>query len=282
MVRNRTSPAIRIYLKEIGEISLLSRAEEIRLAKLVARGDDQARRQLIKANLRLVVRIAKKYEHLGLPLLDLIAEGNIGLIKGVQRYDLSRGTKLSTYAAWWIKQAMMRALANQGKIIRIPVYMLEKVNTFNKGVERLAQKLGRPPIKSEVMDELGLSIKEIDYLSQVTRAPSSLDAKIDKEGISELADIISNPAAISPDRAMIIMDLKEDLMDLLSMITPREKEMVELRFGFKKGGKRTLDSIGKQFGISRERVRQIINGAIVKLQEIIREQELDIAPGFPK
>jgi RNA polymerase primary sigma factor len=282
MARNRTSPAIRIYLKEIGEIPLLTRAEEIELARRVARGDDLARRHLIKANLRLVVKIAKKYEHLGLSLLDLIAEGNIGLIKGVQRYDLSRGTKLSTYAAWWIKQAMMRALANQGKIIRIPVYMLEKVNNFNKEVDKLSQRLGRRPRKSEIGEELGLTVKEIDYLSSVTQAPSSLDAKIDRDGISELADIIRNPAAISPDRAITMMDLKEDLMDLLSMITPREKKMLELRFGFKKGGKRTLESIGKEFGISRERVRQIINAAITRLREIIREQDLDITLIPPK
>ena len=282
MTRNRTSPAIRIYLKEIGEIPLLTRAEEIELARRVARGDDLARRHLIKANLRLVVKIAKKYEHLGLSLLDLIAEGNIGLIKGVQRYDLSRGTKLSTYAAWWIKQAMMRALANQGKIIRTPVYMLEKVNNFNKEVDKLSQRLGRRPRKSEIGEELGLTVKEIDYLSSVTQAPSSLDAKIDRDGISELADIIRNPAAISPDRAITMMDLKEDLMDLLSMITPREKKMLELRFGFKKGGKRTLESIGKEFGISRERVRQIINAAITRLREIIREQDLDITLIPPK
>jgi len=282
VTRNRTSPAIRIYLKEIGEIPLLTRAEEIELARRVARGDDLARRHLIKANLRLVVKIAKKYEHLGLSLLDLIEEGNIGLIKGVQRYDLSRGTKLSTYAAWWIKQAMMRALANQGKIIRIPVYMLEKVNNFNKEVDKLSQRLGRRPRKSEIGEELGLTVKEIDYLSSVTQAPSSLDAKIDRDGISELADIIRNPAAISPDRAITMMDLKEDLMDLLSMITPREKKMLELRFGFKKGGKRTLESIGKEFGISRERVRQIINAAITRLREIIREQDLDITLIPPK
>ena len=261
---------------------MVTRSEEIKLARRVARGDDRARRQLIKANLRLVVRIPKKYEHLGLSLLDLIAEGNIGLIKGVQRYDLSRGTKLSTYAAWWIKQAMMRALANQGKIIRIPVYMLEKVNNFNKEVEKLSQRLGRRPRKSEIGEELGLTIKEIDYLSSVARAPSSLDAKIDKDGVSELSEIIRNPAAVSPDRAMTIMDLKEDLMELLAMVTPREKAMLELRFGFKKGGKRTLEAIGKEFGISRERVRQIINAAIAKLREIIREQDLDITLVSPK
>lgn len=276
MARNRTPPAIRIYLKEIGEIPLLSRKDEISLARRVARGDETARRELIKANLRLVVKIAKKYQHLGLPLLDLIAEGNIGLIKGVQRYDLSRGTKLSTYAAWWIKQAMMRALANQGKIIRIPVYMLEKVNNFNKEVKKLSQKLGRHPRKSEISDELGLTIKEIDYLSRVTQAPSSLDAKIDKDGVSELSAIIRNPAAVSPDQALTMMDLKEDLIALLNMVTPREKAMLELRFGFKKGGKRTLQAIGREFGISRERVRQIIKAVITRLREIIREQDMDI------
>ena len=276
--RNQKTPAIKIYLKEIGEIPLLTREEERSLAEKVARGDEKARRHLIKANLRLVVKIAKKYEHLGLPLLDLIEEGNLGLIKGIERYDLSRGTKLSTYAAWWIKQSIMRALANQGKLIRVPVYMLEKVNAFRKGVEKLSQKLGRTPRKEEIVKKLGISVKEIDYLSGVVKVPSSLDAKIDSEGVSELADIIQDAAVVPPDRQLTLADLREDLLELLEILTPRERKIVQMRFGLKHGECKTLEYIGKEFGISRERVRQIINKVIAKLRENIREQNMDFGP----
>jgi len=275
--RSRKKQAIKIYLKEIGEIPLLTREEEKELAAKVARGNEKARRHLIKANLRLVVKIAKKYEHLGLPLLDLIEEGNLGLIKGVERYDLSRGTKLSTYAAWWIKQSIMRALANQGKLIRVPVYMLEKVNAFRKGVEKLSQKLGRTPRKEEIVKELGMSAKEIDYLSGVVKIPSSLDAKIDSEGVSELADIIQDPAVIPPDQELSLSDLKEDLLKLLQILTPRERKILQMRFGLKHGESRTLEHIGKEFGISRERVRQIINKVIAKLRDSIRERNMDFS-----
>lgn len=271
----RKFPAIRIYLKEIGEIPLLSREEEISLAKGVARKNAAARKQLIRANLRLVVKIAKKYEHLGLPLLDLIEEGNLGLIKGIERYDLSRGTKLSTYAAWWIKQSIMRALSNQGKIIRIPVYMQEKISSFKKGTGKLSQKLGRLPTKSEVARKLGLTFKEIDYLIQVSRVPSSLDAKIDESQVSELASVIQDTSALAPDQAIKLSNLKKDLLDLLKMLSPREKKILEMRFGMKKEEARTLESIGKKFGISRERVRQIINKSIQKLRDFLKEQNLD-------
>lgn len=272
---NRHSQAIRIYLREIGEIPLLSREEEVRLATAIARGDEDATRQLIRANLRLVVKIAKKYEHLGLPLLDLIQEGNQGLIKGVKRYDLSKGTKLSTYAAWWIKQSIMRALANQGKIIRIPVYLQEKVSSFRKGTAKLSQKLGRPPTRSEIARALDLSIEKIDYLNGVSRAPSSLDAKIDEDGVGRLADVIQDPAGVSPDQAIKIADLKEDLLDLMKKLTRREKKILEMRFGLKKETARTLEYIGNKFGISRERVRQIINKSIQKLRGFIKDQNMD-------
>jgi len=275
MAASQQSPAIRIYLKEIGEIPLLTREEEIALAKKTARGDDSAGKYLVKANLRLVVKIAKKYENIGLPLLDLIEEGNLGLIKAVERYDLRKGTKLSTYAAWWIKQSIMRAIANQSKIIRIPVYMQEKVSSFHKAVEKLAQEIGRPPQRSDIAHKLKMSYKEIDDLREVIRSPSSLDAKIDDEGVSELVDLIQNTSVAAPDHAVNAADLKEDLKQLLAELSPRERRIMEMRFGLKKGEARTLERIGGAFGISRERVRQIINKSIMKLRLIIRERKLD-------
>ena len=276
MTPDRKVRAIQIYLREIGAIPLLSREEEVHLAEKYARGDEEARKQLIRANLRLVVKIAKKYKHLGLPLLDLIEEGNLGLIKGVERYDLSRGTKLSTYAAWWIKQSIMRALANKGKMIRIPVYMQEKVNTFRKKIASLSQQLGRAPATSEISEKLGLSLKEIDYLEEVARTPSSLDASIDRDGVSKLADMIQDTEALTPDKVVDTADLHQDLLSLVKGLPPREIAVLELRFGL--GGKdaHTLSYIGKEFGISRERVRQIINKAIQKLRQVIRERDSDI------
>ena len=277
MAGNRQSPAIRIYLKEIGEIPLLTREEEVDLAKKAARGEEAAAKHLIKANLRLVVKIAKKYEHIGLPLLDLIEEGNLGLIKAVERYDLRKGTKLSTYAAWWIKQSIMRAIANQSKIIRVPVYMQEKVSTFQKAVEKLSQEMGRPAQRSEIARRLRMTYKEIDDLREVIRSPSSLDAKIDEEGVSELADLIQNTAVAAPDQAVNAADLREDLKKLLADLSPRERRIMELRFGLRKGEARTLEHIGATFKISRERVRQIINKSIQKLRQTIRERKLDFS-----
>ncbi|MFH1038499.1 MAG: RNA polymerase sigma factor RpoD/SigA [PVC group bacterium] len=273
---DRQIRAIRIYLREIGEISLLSREEEKCLAGELARGDEEARKQMIRANLRLVVKIAKKYEHLGLPLLDLIEEGNLGLIKGVDRYDLSRGTKLSTYAAWWIKQSIMRALANKGKMIRIPVYMQEKVNTFRKNVNRLSQQLGRHPSNDEISEKLDLTLREIDHLEEVARVPSSLDAALDRNGAGKLADMIEDTETVAPDRAVDTADLHQGLLYLITELPEREKAILEMRFGL--GGKeaRTLSAIGKKFGISRERVRQIINKAIRRLRQIIGERDLDM------
>lgn len=270
---DRQVRAIKIYLREIGAIPLLSREEEIELAKMASRGDEEARRQLIRANLRLVVKISRKYEHLGLPLLDLIAEGNLGLIKGIERYDLSKGTKVSTYAAWWIRQSIMRALANKGKMIRLPVYMQEKVNSVRKKVGELTQQLGRRPSNQQIAQELGMTLKEIDYLNEVAMAPSSLDAALDYDGVGKLADVIQDTNSPSPDQIVDSEDLYNDLLELISMFPPREIEILKMRFGLGGEEARTLSYIGKQFGISRERVRQIINKLTRKLRIIIRERE---------
>jgi len=265
--------AIRIYLREIGAIPLLSREEEIKLAEKTAQGDEEARRHLIRANLRLVVKISKKYEHLGLPLLDLIEEGNLGLIKGVERYDLSRGTKVSTYAAWWIKQSIMRALANKGKMIRIPVYMQERINSFRRKVSALSQQLGNQPSPQQISKELGMTLEEIDYMNEVARIPSSLDAAIDHDGFSKLADMIQDTNSPAPDEIVDTADLHRDLLGLIQLLPPREIKILQMRFGLDGEEARTLSYIGKEFGISRERVRQIINKSNRRLRNTLRERE---------
>ena len=270
---DRKVRAIKIYLREIGAIPLLSREEEIALAEKSARGDDEARRQLIRANLRLVVKISKKYEHLGLPLLDLIEEGNLGLIKGVERYDLGRGTKVSTYAAWWIKQSIMRALANKGKIIRIPVYMQERVNSFRRKVSALSQQLGNQPSPQQISKELGMTIEEIDYLNEVARIPSSLDAAIDRDGFGRLADMIQDTNSPAPDEMVDTADLHKDLLGLIELLPQREIKILQMRFGLDGEDTRTLSYIGKEFGISRERVRQIINKSTRRLRNTLRERD---------
>jgi len=275
-IRDRQVQALKIYLREIGEFPLLSREEEETLADRLTEGDEEARKELIRSNLRLVVKIAKKYEHLGLPLLDLIEEGNLGLMKGVERYDRSKGAKLSTYAAWWIKQSIMRALANKGKMIRIPVYMQEKVNSYKKKVQRLGQQLGRTPTSREISKKLGMTREEIDYLAKVAQVPSSLDASIDRDGVSRLADLVQDPDLIPPDQAVDTADLHRDLLELLEELSDREREIIKIRFGLEGNTPRTLSAIGKKFGISRERVRQIINQATRRLHHFIEERNLDM------
>ncbi len=275
-IRDRQVQALRIYLREIGEFPLLTREEEKTLAARLARGDQEARKDLIRSNLRLVVKIAKKYEHLGLPLLDLIEEGNLGLIKGVERYDSTRGAKVSTYAAWWIKQSIMRALANKGKMIRIPVYMQEKVNTYKKKVAKLGQQLGRTPTSREITEKLKMTREEIDYLSEVAQIPSSLDASIDREGISTLSDLVQDPDLIPPDQAVDTADLHRDLLALIEELPDREKAILKIRFGLEGKTPRTLSAIGQKFGISRERVRQIVNQSTRKLHQVIQDRELDM------
>lgn len=276
IIRDRQVQALRIYLREIGEFPLLTREEEKDLADRLDRGDGEARKDLIRSNLRLVVKIAKKYEHLGLPLLDLIEEGNLGLIKGVERYDSSRGAKLSTYAAWWIRQSIMRALSNKGKMIRIPVYMQEKVNTYRKKVAKLGQELGRTPSTMEITENLGIDREEIDYLSKVSQTPSSLDATIDHEGVSRLSDLVQDTDLIPPDEAVDTADLHRNLLALIEELPDREKAILKIRFGLEDNTPQTLSVIGKKFGISRERVRQIVNQSTKKLHQIIQDRGLEM------
>ncbi len=275
-ILDRQIQALKIYLREIGEFPLLTLEEEKKLAARLTEGDEEARKELIRSNLRLVVKIAKKYEHLGLPLLDLIEEGNLGLMKGVERYNSAKGAKLSTYAAWWIKQSIMRALANKGKMIRIPVYMQEKVNTYRKKVEKLGQKFGRTPTEGEIAENLGMTREEIDHLAKVAQIPSSLDASIDRDGVSKLADLVQDNDLVPPDQAVDTADLHRDLLELIEELPGREKAILKVRFGLEGKTPRTLSAIGEKFGISRERVRQIINQATRRLHQVIQERNLDM------
>lgn len=266
------SKNIQLYLRDIGEIPLLTREEEIALAKKVRKGDPQARRQMIRANLRLVVSIAKRYVNMGLPFLDLIEEGNIGLMKSVEKYDLRSGCKLSTYASWWIKQAIMRALANQGKTIRIPVYMVEKITTLNKIEREMTQALGKKPTDEELAKQLGISAKKVHEMREIVKNPTSLYSTLDEEGISQLIDVIQDMEAVSSlERAHETMT-KEDIVELLEFLNEREAQVLILRFGLLDHNAKTLDEIGKEFGITRERVRQIIEAAINKLRKVLLQQ----------
>lgn len=266
------SKNIQLYLRDIGEIPLLTRDEEIALAKKIRKGDPEARRQMIRANLRLVVSIAKKYVNMGLPFLDLIEEGNIGLMKSVEKYDLRSGCKLSTYASWWIKQAIMRALANQGKTIRIPVYMVEKITTLNKIEREMTQAFGKKPTDEEMAKQLGISAKKVHEIREIVKNPTSLYSTLDEEGISQLIDVIQDMEAVSSLAKAHETMTKEDIVELLEFLNEREAQVLILRFGLLDHNARTLDEIGKEFSVTRERVRQIIEAAINKLRKVLISQ----------
>ena len=267
--------AISLYLRDIGDIPLLSKDEEAKLAKRARRGNKEAKRTLIKANLRLVVAIAKRYAHLGVPFLDLIEEGNLGLIKAVEKYNPHKGAKVSTYASWWIKQAIIRALANQGKTIRIPVYLVEKIVTINKVKQALKHKLGRKPKLREIAKKLKMSIDKVREIEAITQSFSSLHAAIDEEGVGELIDIIEDIDAISPSHLVSATMLYQDMLDLLEVLNEREQEIVKMRFGLRGDTPKTLQEIGKKYKLTRERVRQIEGAAVKKMKVFLKQQRRD-------
>ena len=258
--------ALRLYLREIGEVKLLTPEEEIVLAKRIQKGDAEAREHMIKANLRLVVKIARDYEGLGLPLLDLINEGNIGLMKGVERFDPKKGAKLSTYAAWWIKQSIKRALANQSKTIRLPVHVVDKVAHMRRAEVKLREVLDREPTDQELGAELQMHVRRVEQYRQAARAPVSLDAPITDDGADRMADLLPDPNAVAPFEHVVQETDTELVREALATLTERESSILAHRFGLNDGKEQTLEEIGVKFGVTRERIRQIQEEALRKLR----------------
>lgn len=270
---SRSSDLIRLYLRDIRQIPLLTLEKERELAKRVKKGNAKARKELIKANLRLVVSIAKRYENIGLPFLDLVEEGNIGLMKAVERYDISKGCRLSTYASWWIKQSILRGLANQGKTIRVPVYMIEKLLTLKKVVRELTQKKKKPPTSQEIADELDIPLEKVTEIQNAAAFPASLNSLMGEDGTDELIDIIEDKRASDPAQEVGAMFLKDEIEGLLRDLTPRESDILKMRFGIEDGEILTLEEIGNKYKITRERVRQIEQVAVKKLRKRIAEKK---------
>ena len=258
--------ALGAYLREIGDIPLLTRADEQRLGKRIKLGDRAAREQMIRANLRLVVKIAHDYAGLGLPLLDLISEGNIGLMKGVERFDPSRGTKFSTYGAWWIKQSVRRALANQSKTIRLPVHLVDKLAKMRRIAIQLFDELGREPTDEELAKECGVSAAKISQLRRVSMRPTSLNTFVGDEADAELGDLIADETAVMPGRDLESRNLIKQLRSVLHVLDERERAILSLRFPLTDETPPTLEQIGKKFKVTRERIRQIQNVALKKLR----------------
>lgn len=269
-----TEDPVRMYLKEIGNVPLLTSEQEVRLAKLVEQGDQNAKNQLTEANLRLVVSIAKKYVGRGMPFLDLIQEGNMGLMKAVDKFDYTKGYKFSTYATWWIRQAITRGIADTGRTIRVPVHMVETINKTLRMSRQLLQELGREPTPGEVAEELGVPESRVREVLKISRDPVSLDTPIGEEDDSHLGDFIEDDTALSPADSATFSMLREELNNALGSLTPREREVVTLRFGLEDGRARTLEEVGREFNVTRERIRQIEAKALRKLRHPSRSKRL--------
>ena len=265
---------VRMYLKEIGKVPLLSATEEIELAKRMADGDQEAKKKLAEANLRLVVSVAKRYVGRGMLFLDLIQEGNLGLIKAVEKFDYRKGYKFSTYATWWIRQAITRAIADQARTIRIPVHMVETINKLIRVNRQLLQEYGREPRPDEIAAEMGISEEKVREIIKVAQEPVSLETPIGEEEDSHLGDFIADDVTPAPADVAAFTLLKEQLMEVLDSLTPREKKVLRLRFGLDDGKARTLEEVGKEFNVTRERIRQIEAKALRKLRHPSRSKKL--------
>lgn len=265
---------VRMYLKEIGRVPLLSADEEVELAKRMELGDEEAKRRLAEANLRLVVSIAKRYVGRGLLFLDLIQEGNLGLIKAVEKFDYLKGFKFSTYATWWIRQAITRAIADQARTIRIPVHMVETINKLIRVSRQLLQELGREPLPEEIAKEMDISVERVREIMKIAQEPVSLETPIGEEEDSHLGDFIEDQDAPAPAEAASFILLKEQLEEVLETLTPREEKVLRLRFGLDDGRSRTLEEVGQEFGVTRERIRQIEAKALRKLRHPSRSKKL--------
>jgi RNA polymerase primary sigma factor len=265
--------AIKLYLREIGQVKLLTPEEEIELAARIKKGDKKARELMIKANLRLVVKIAHDYENFGLPLLDLISEGNIGLMKAVERFDPAKGGKLSTYGSWWIKQSIKRALANQSKTIRLPVHLVDKISRMRRTSLKLQEIFGREPTDEELADEMGMSVSRVAQMRTAAIRPASLDAPIGDDDNNSFAEVVQDEAADTPYEHLEEKTVTGMLREMVKTLDERESTILRYRFGLDGGSEKTLEEVGARFGVTRERVRQIQNIALIKLRKMIEKLE---------
>jgi RNA polymerase primary sigma factor len=273
--------SIKIYLQEVSGTPLLTVQEEIELAARIKKGDQKARAWMIKANLRLVVKIAHDYSNLGLPLLDLISEGNIGLIKAVERFNPGKGGKLSTYGAWWIKQSIKRALANQSKTIRLPVHLVDKISKMRRVSLQMSKELGREPTDEEFAEEIGISSAKLSQLKTVSIRPASLDAPIGDDDSTAFGEIVGDEDAQTPFELFRDKNMRDELSELLAVLDDREREIIFKRFGLDGGKPKTLEEVGKKFGVTRERIRQLQNIALAKLRRAFAKREKPIVRRDP-
>jgi len=270
----KSNDPVRMYLRKMGSVSLLTREGEVEIAKRIERGDPVAKRRMIESNLRLVVSIAKGYRGLGVPFLDLIQEGNLGLIRAVEKFDYAKGFKFSTYATWWIRQAITRAIADQARTIRIPVHMVETINKLVRVQRQLLQDLGREPTPDEIGKVMGISAEKVREIQKVSQEPVSLETPIGEEEDSHLGDFIEDADAVVPVDAASFILLQEQLESVLHTLSEREKKVIQLRFGLVDGHPRTLEEVGREFGVTRERIRQIESKTLSKLRHPSRSQKL--------
>ena len=273
-IKTASNDPVRMYLREIGKVPLLTAEQEVSLAKRIERGDMDAKNQLIQANLRLVVSIARRYANRGLTLLDLIQEGNLGLIRAVEKFDYRRGFKFSTYATWWIRQAVSRALADQARTIRIPVHMVETINKLIRVQRQLLQDIGREPTPDEIGNEMGITPEKVREILKISQEPVSLETPIGEEGDSQLGDFLEDDAAPAPAAAVETIVQSEELVEVLALLTMRERRVLELRYGLKGDKPLTLEEVGQQFGVTRERIRQIEAKTLAKLKAYREAQRL--------
>ncbi len=274
-LKDISDDSVRMYLREIGQIPLLSTEEEIRLAKRIEAGDENAKRKLAEANLRLVVSIAKKYIGRGLSLLDLIQEGNTGLLRAVEKFDFHKGFKFSTYATWWIRQAITRAIADQARTIRIPVHMVETINKLIRVQRQLVQDLGREPLPEEIAAEMQMPVDKVEHIIKISQETVSLEAPVGEEEDSKLGDFIEDKVSLSPEENAIYQLMKGHVGESLINLAPREQKILKMRFGLEEGGRtHTLEEVGKEFGVTRERIRQIEAKALQKMKKNESSQKL--------
>jgi RNA polymerase primary sigma factor len=271
-VKAVSSDPVRLYFHEMGKVPLLTGVEEVALARRIERGDAAARRKLIESNLRLVVSIAKRHAGRGMPLLDLIQEGNLGLMRAVEKFDYRRGFKFSTYATWWIRQAITRALADQSRTIRVPVHMVENIQTYVRVQRLLIQEIGREPVPEEIAAEMGVTVAKIREIQRISQEPASLHQQVGDEGDSQLGDFVEDTKSAAPVEEVAEIVRREEIMAVLDLLSRRERTVLRLRFGLDDGRPRTLEEVGQAFGVTRERIRQIEARTLAKLKAIREAQ----------